>query len=115
MPRKISLYRIEPTYAGSVLLPYWSTSPACNATDPDTGLEYDEWTDGGPVEFVLPDHVSFDDEMGMLYDERDGQYLRINELGGEPSVCIPLPTTSVTNTGDTIETEGLFNVVLKRA
>lgn len=113
--RTINLYRITTTYADPYARDRWSTTPATNEVHPDTGLEYDELTDGGPVAFELPDGVAYDEDMGMLYDEREGRYLELLEKRGEPYVLVYRKAMGVTNTGNRIENTVLREVTLKRA
>ena len=115
MKRTIKLYRVTTTYVDPYARDYWSTRPATNELHPATGLPYDEWTDGGAVEFVLPEGVAYDEDMGMLYDEREGRYLEIHEKRGEPYVLVYRDTKGITNTGSAIDKQGLFEIVLKRA
>lgn len=113
--RTIKLYRITTTYADPYARDRWSTTPATNEVHPETGLEYDEVADGGPVAFELPEGVGYDEDMGMLYDEREGRYLELLEKRGEPYVLVYRKAKGVTNTGNVVDETRLFEVTLKRA
>ena len=115
----VTMYRITTTYEGSYFNSYWSLSPASNEAHPDTGLEYDYYTNGDPVDFILPDgiEVGICDATGLpeLYDENGTHIYVIDAYNGEPMVLAPYTRKVKTLAGNEVETRGLDYVVMERA
>ena len=94
--QKVKLYRITTVYVDPYRRDYWSMMPAQEGTHPATGYRYEDLTDGGPVEFWLPDGLTVEEtRMGdvAIYDEKGTHLEIVDAHNGEPMVYADgLPT-----------------------
>lgn len=84
----IKLYKIESTYSDPYFKSYWSLRPSDdhNATHGATGLKHDDYTDDGPIEFVLPDGYEIGETVTgevAVFDDR-GSHASVETLHGKP-------------------------------
>lgn len=85
----VKLYRITTTYNTS-FNDYWSLVPASNEIHP-SGLSFDEYTDGGAVEFELPEGLEVASSVlgdPAIYDA-DGYRVGLSDAcNGEPMLSV---------------------------